>query len=148
CGVCRRWSFVVFTLPRTPRRRPGGHIDGYQRSPTEQHGKAGSALGTECATAPQSTPPGRTRGHGGPRWASVDQGRNPEGYGEKQHHPPEEDGRTERNDRHPRRGYGEGHRVQRRNGETGGEEDNRHSPPALTQESKQPVRPGPESGPN
>jgi hypothetical protein len=79
---------------------------------------------------------------------SVDQRRAPEGYGEIQHNPPEEDGDTEGNDRHPGRGHGEGHCVQRRNGETGGEEDDGHSPPAFTKESQQPVRPGPEPGSN
>ena len=42
---------------------------------------------------------------------SVEQRGDPEGYGQKQHHPPEEDGRAEENDRHLGRGYGEGHRI-------------------------------------
>jgi hypothetical protein len=56
----------------------------------------------------------------------VDQCRNPEGYGEKQHHL---HGHTEGDDRHPGRGHG-GHSIQRRNGETGEEGDDGHSQPA------------------
>ena len=61
---------------------------------------------------------------------SADQCRDSEGYGEKQHHPPEKHGHAEEDDRHPGRRHGEGHRIQRRNRETGGEEDDGHPPPA------------------
>ena len=87
--------------------------------------------------------------HIGPRLEdSVEQRGDPEGYGQKQHHPPEEDGSAEEDDRHPGRGYGEGHRVQRRKTDAGGEQDDRHSPAALTQESHHPVRPGSQLCPN
>jgi hypothetical protein len=108
--------------------------------------------------APQLTPSAQPRRNQAARedaatsrtqWGtSVDQCRNPAGYVEKQHHSAEEHGHTEGVDRHPGRGYGEGHCIQRRNGETGGEEDDGHPPPVFTQESQQPVRPGPEPGPN
>jgi aldose 1-epimerase len=60
----------------------------------------------------------------------------------------EEDSSAEENDRHLGRGYGEGHRVQRRKTDAGGEQDDRHSPAALTQEPHHPVRPGSQLCPN
>jgi hypothetical protein len=54
---------------------------------------------------------------------SIEQRGDTEGYRQKQQHPPDEDGDAKRDDRHPRRGDGESHRVQRRNIDAGGQED-------------------------
>src|SRR6478672_2104597 len=83
--------------------------------------------------------PARQRGWRG--LSSVDQSRNPEGYGQKQQYPSGEDGDAEGDDRHLRFCYGERHRVQRRHIHAGGEEDDHHSPPGFTQEPHHAVRP-------
>src|SRR6185312_8735219 len=71
----------------------------------------------------------------------MDQSGDPEGYGQKQQYPSGEDGDAEGDDRHLRFCYGERHRVQRWNIHAGGEEDDRDSPPGLTQEPHHAVRP-------
>ena len=48
------------------------------------------------------------------------------------------DSTAEEDDRHFGRGYGEGDRVERRKADAGGEQDDRYSPAALTQEARHP----------
>ena len=81
-------------------------------SPSASSAATGS---TPTSIASWSTAPAATAGrHDGHRpkrtrhcHGSVDQCRDSEGNGEIQQHPPEEDGHTEWNDRHPGRGHGE-----------------------------------------